>query len=72
MPTQHQSSRFSIAAADSLQLLAGWIMASEDNVASEDSSVDLQDFINALVSSSTKRRLAELSRFEKNLADGCK
>ncbi|KAI4261804.1 MAG: hypothetical protein L6R42_003005, partial [Xanthoria sp. 1 TBL-2021] len=45
-------------------------MASEDNVASEDSSVDLQDFINALVSSSTKRRLAELSRFEKNLADG--
>lgn len=47
-------------------------MALENNVASGDSSVDLQDFSNALVSSSTKRRLAELSRFEKNLADGCK
>lgn len=48
-------------------------MALENSIASEDSpSVDLQDISNALVSSSTKRRLAALSRIEKNLADRCK
>ncbi len=48
-------------------------MALENDIASEDSpSVDLQDISNALVSSSTKRRLAALSRIEKNLADRCK
>lgn len=64
---------YSVLAAGSLQRLPGWIMALENSIASDGSpSVDLQDFSNALASSSTKRRLAALSRIEKNLADRCR
>ncbi|KAL8672100.1 MAG: hypothetical protein Q9168_003432 [Polycauliona sp. 1 TL-2023] len=45
-------------------------MALENGVAPENSNTDLQDFSNALLSSSTKRRLAELSRLDKELANG--
>ncbi|KAL8765433.1 MAG: hypothetical protein Q9209_007501 [Squamulea sp. 1 TL-2023] len=45
-------------------------MALENGVTPKDSNVDLQELSNALLSSSTKRRLAELFRLEKDLADG--
>ncbi|KAL8651059.1 MAG: hypothetical protein Q9226_004872, partial [Calogaya cf. arnoldii] len=45
-------------------------MALENGVPSEHSIVDLENLSNALLSSSTKRRLSELSRLEKGLADG--
>ena len=47
-------------------------MALENSVAPKDSGVDIQELSNALLSSSTKRRLADLSRLDKGLADGCR
>ncbi|KAL8920378.1 MAG: hypothetical protein Q9172_004520 [Xanthocarpia lactea] len=45
-------------------------MALENGVAPRESGLDIQELSNALLSSSTKRRLADLSRLDKGLADG--
>ncbi|KAL8788194.1 MAG: hypothetical protein Q9213_001833, partial [Squamulea squamosa] len=45
-------------------------MALANGFPSKNANLDLQGLSNALLSSSTKRRLAELSRLEKHLADG--
>ncbi|KAL8699627.1 MAG: hypothetical protein Q9224_001329, partial [Gallowayella concinna] len=66
---QRPSELVGVEEMDALQPVRKWIMAAENGDALEKSGVDHQGLGSALLSSSTKCRLEELSRLEKSLAD---